>query len=59
MNRKVSVYVKDVLKIMKKFAVTALNNVRRVILPESARHSEKWEGTEKLSQSSVSSFGKS
>ena len=59
MNRKVSFYVKDVLKIMKKFAVTVLNNVRRVIMPESARHSEKREGTKKLSQSSVSILSKS
>ena len=44
---------------MKKFAVTVLNNVRRVILPESARHSEKREGTKKLSQSSVSILSKS
>ena len=58
-NRKMSIYVKNVLKIMRKFAVTVLNNVWRVILPKSARHSEKRDGAEERSQSSFSSLGES
>ena len=37
MNRKITICVKDVLKMMRKFALTVLNVVGRVILLESDR----------------------
>ena len=58
MNRKISICGKVVLKMMRKFALTVLNVVGRVISPESALQVRETGGTEEVRQSSVSCHGK-